>query len=96
MGFDTLKTSTAVIYSCYYVVFAAIIAPFAGFFASGLKRAYGIKDFGHTIQGYGGFTDRLDCIYLCGWFNYVLVSHVMFRDEISAEKVYYAILDLNS
>jgi CDP-diglyceride synthetase len=32
-----------------------------GFFASGFKRAFKIKDFGDTIPGHGGFTDRMDC-----------------------------------
>ena len=37
-------------------MFASLIAPFGGFFASGLKRAFKIKDFGHTIPGHGGIT----------------------------------------
>lgn len=36
--------------------FASLIAPFGGFFASGLKRTFGIKDFGETIPGHGGIT----------------------------------------
>jgi phosphatidate cytidylyltransferase len=30
-------------------VFASIIAPFGGFFASGFKRAFKLKDFGDSI-----------------------------------------------
>eukprot|EP01079_Euglenida_sp_SAG-EU17-18_P001036 gene1036-405_t len=41
--------------------FASIIAPFGGFFASGLKRAFKMKDFGVLIPGHGGVTDRFDC-----------------------------------
>ena len=41
--------------------FASLVAPFGGFFASGFKRAFGIKDFGHSIPGHGGMTDRMDC-----------------------------------
>jgi hypothetical protein len=38
------------------------VAPFGGFFASGFKRAFKIKDFGDAIPGHGGFTDRCsDC-----------------------------------
>ena len=37
------------------------MAPFGGFFASGFKRAFDIKDFGHSIPGHGGMTDRMDC-----------------------------------
>ncbi|KAA1103100.1 hypothetical protein PGT21_006510 [Puccinia graminis f. sp. tritici] len=41
--------------------FAGLVAPFGGFFASGFKRAFNVKDFGHTIPGHGGLTDRFDC-----------------------------------
>ena len=41
--------------------FASLVAPFGGFFASGFKRAFGIKDFGQSIPGHGGMTDRMDC-----------------------------------
>lgn len=51
--------------------FASIIAPFGGFFASGFKRAFKIKDFGSTIPGHGGITDRFDCQYLMATFAYV-------------------------
>jgi CDP-diglyceride synthetase len=44
-------------------VFASLVAPFGGFFASGFKRAFNIKDFGHSIPGHGGMTDRMDCQY---------------------------------
>lgn len=43
--------------------FASLVAPFGGFFASGFKRAFNIKDFGHSIPGHGGMTDRMDCQY---------------------------------
>uniref|UniRef100_A0A6N2KXQ0 Phosphatidate cytidylyltransferase n=1 Tax=Salix viminalis TaxID=40686 RepID=A0A6N2KXQ0_SALVM len=42
-------------------LFASIIAPFGGFFASGFKRAFKVKDFGDSIPGHGGITDRMDC-----------------------------------
>lgn len=41
--------------------FASLVAPFGGFFASGFKRAFNIKDFGQSIPGHGGMTDRMDC-----------------------------------
>lgn len=52
-------------------MFASLIAPFGGFFASGLKRAFKIKDFGDTIPGHGGITDRMDCQFLMGSFSYL-------------------------
>lgn len=45
-------------------VFASLVAPFGGFFASGFKRAFNIKDFGDSIPGHGGMTDRMDCQYV--------------------------------
>lgn len=96
LGLDSFTCSPAVLYSMVYVVFAAIIAPFAGFLASGLKRAYGIKDFAATLPGHGGFTDRLDCISIQGMFSYVLLSTVIYRNEVTAEKAYRAIIGLDS
>jgi len=44
--------------------FASIVAPFGGFFASAVKRAYGLEDFSDLIPGHGGFMDRLDCQFI--------------------------------
>ncbi|KAH7339683.1 cytidylyltransferase family-domain-containing protein [Rhizoctonia solani] len=57
--------------------FASLVAPFGGFFASGFKRAFNIKDFGHSIPGHGGMTDRMDCQFLMGMFSYVYLSSVV-------------------
>lgn len=48
--------------------FASLVAPFGGFFASGTKRAFQVKDFGVTIPGHGGITDRFDCQFVMGFF----------------------------
>lgn len=52
-------------------LFASVLAPFGGFFASGFKRAFNIKDFGESIPGHGGVTDRMDCQVLMGLFVFV-------------------------
>ncbi|KAJ1949356.1 phosphatidate cytidylyltransferase, partial [Dispira parvispora] len=51
--------------------FASLIAPFGGFFASGMKRALKVKDFGDYIPGHGGMTDRMDCQFMMGAFSYL-------------------------
>ena len=56
------------IHALAFSTFAAIVGPFGGFFASGFKRAFRIKDFGDTIPGHGGFMDRFDCQLLMASF----------------------------
>lgn len=54
-------------------LFASAIGPFGGFFASGAKRAFEIKDFANIFPGHGGVTDRVDCQLLMAVFTYVYV-----------------------
>lgn len=59
------------IHALVLATFASLIAPFGGFFASGLKRTFKIKDFGDSIPGHGGITDRMDCQFIMGFFAYM-------------------------
>ncbi len=59
------------IHTVIFATFASLIAPFGGFFASGLKRTFKIKDFGDSIPGHGGMTDRMDCQFIMGFFAYM-------------------------
>jgi phosphatidate cytidylyltransferase len=59
------------IHTLFMACFASLIAPFGGFFASGVKRAFNVKDFGQSIPGHGGLTDRMDCQFLMGLFAYM-------------------------
>ena len=54
-----------------FASFASLIAPFGGFFASGLKRTFKVKDFGESIPGHGGITDRMDCQFIMGLFSFM-------------------------
>jgi phosphatidate cytidylyltransferase len=65
-------------------LFASVVAPFGGFLASAIKRAYGVKDFDSLIPGHGGVTDRMDCQFLmalCTWVY--LHSFVMDSSTVS-------------
>jgi phosphatidate cytidylyltransferase len=57
----TIAYTTYMFHLLFMSCFASLVAPFGGFFASGFKRAFNIKDFGHSIPGHGGMTDRMDC-----------------------------------
>uniref|UniRef100_A0A1I7XBJ8 Phosphatidate cytidylyltransferase n=1 Tax=Heterorhabditis bacteriophora TaxID=37862 RepID=A0A1I7XBJ8_HETBA len=59
-------------------LFASLLGPFGGFFASGFKRAFKIKDFGDVIPGHGGLMDRFDCQLLMGTFVNVYI-HTFIR-----------------
>jgi phosphatidate cytidylyltransferase len=47
--------------------FASVVAPFGGFFASGIKRAFKLDDFGTWVPGHGGVFDRVDCQLIMGF-----------------------------
>ncbi|XP_075476450.1 phosphatidate cytidylyltransferase 1-like isoform X2 [Primulina tabacum] len=68
-------------------LFASIIAPFGGFFASGLKRAFKIKDFGDSIPGHGGFTDRMDCQMVMAIFAYIYFQSFIFTQINSVDMI---------
>ena len=57
------------IHEFFMALFASLVAPFGGFFASAIKRAYGKKDFTSLIPGHGGLMDRFDCQFLMLYFT---------------------------
>lgn len=83
-----IKTSFAVTFAPLYLhalnlaTFASLIAPFGGFFASGLKRSFKIKDFGDSIPGHGGMTDRMDCQFIMGFFAYLYYHSFIATHEV--------------
>ncbi|KAH8363825.1 phosphatidate cytidylyltransferase, photoreceptor-specific [Drosophila serrata] len=70
----TLSLYPYIWHSISLSLFSSIIGPFGGFFASGFKRAFKIKDFGDMIPGHGGIMDRFDCQFLMATFVNVYIS----------------------
>ena len=70
-GQYVIKWTSMQAHALVMAVFASMIAPFGGFFASGFKRAFKLKDFGDSIPGHGGLTDRMDCQFMMGCFSYI-------------------------
>lgn len=68
-------------------LFASIIAPFGGFFASGFKRAFKIKDFGDSIPGHGGITDRMDCQMVMAVFAYIYHQSFISPQSLSVDRI---------
>nr|GAT56322.1 predicted protein [Mycena chlorophos] len=72
--------------------FASLVAPFGGFFASGFKRAFNIKDFGDSIPGHGGMTDRMDCQFLMGVFIYVYYGSLVREHHVTVGSILQTIV----
>jgi len=70
-------------------LFAGVIAPFGGFLASAIKRAYAIKDFDSIIPGHGGIMDRLDCQLLMALYTWVHYNTFVSMSSVSVPKALY-------
>eukprot|EP01132_Coremiostelium_polycephalum_P007832 gene7832-9646_t len=75
-------------------LFGSLIAPFGGFFASGIKRAYKIKDFDTIFPGHGGVTDRTDCQFIMGLFIYVYYLTFIKTSELDPSQIWHALVML--
>jgi len=76
--------------------FASLIAPFGGFFASGMKRAFKLKDFGDSIPGHGGATDRMDCQLMMGLFSYMYYQSFIASGDVTIGHVLHQAIALLS
>lgn len=70
-------------------LFASLVAPFGGYLASGIKRAYGIKDFDSIIPGHGGIMDRMDCQFLMALYTWVHYNAFVRITTVSVPKMIY-------
>ena len=80
------------LHALVFAVFGSIIAPFGGFFASGFKRAFKLKDFDDLIPGHGGAIDRCDCQFLMASFVYVYI--ITFLPKTDLEKLTRTLFNL--
>ena len=80
LGSFSFEASPAQIYATQLGLFSAFVAPFGGFFASGMKRAYNIKDFSNLIPGHGGVLDRFDCTCLL-----CIIAYMFLYNEVMKE-----------
>ena len=76
--------------------FASLVAPFGGFFASGFKRAFKIKDFSQVFESHGGFTDRFDCQIVMGMFTYIYVNTFVSSVDVGGSSAATAAITLES
>lgn len=83
-------------HSIALALFASAIAPFGGFFASGFKRGFKIKDFGHSIPGHGGMTDRMDCQVVMAAFSYIYYHTFVSRTSGNVGAVLAAAMKLTT
>lgn len=84
------------IHAVVLAMFASVVAPFGGFFASAIKRAYNIKDFDSLIPGHGGVMDRMDCQFLmllCTYVHYRTFVQVRI-DVFSEDDIFSIIRDM--
>nr|CAD7587478.1 unnamed protein product [Timema genevievae] len=70
----TIRLYPFILHSLSLSVFSSVIGPFGGFFASGFKRAFKVKDFSDIIPGHGGIVDRFDCQFLMATFVNVYIT----------------------
>ena len=88
MGYESVRMVPARIYTMAYAIFSSLGTPFVGFFASGFKRAVGVKDFADTLAGHGGIMDRMDCISMMVYFNYFFSTQIILRDDLLKDQIY--------
>eukprot|EP01121_Diplochlamys_sp_Union-15-3_P009241 TRINITY_DN250_c0_g1_i1.p1 TRINITY_DN250_c0_g1~~TRINITY_DN250_c0_g1_i1.p1 ORF type:complete len:411 (+),score=15.21 TRINITY_DN250_c0_g1_i1:160-1392(+) len=93
---NSIHIMPILIHAAVMGIFASLVAPFGGFFASGAKRSIGIKDFGNVIPGHGGVSDRMDCQIIMGAFAYVYYNTFVKTSNTIAEGIINQIQGLNN
>jgi phosphatidate cytidylyltransferase len=93
--FGGLRLTPMQLHGAAFAVFASTIGPFGGFFASGFKRAFKVKDFAAKFPGHGGVMDRVDCMVVMGLFSFAYTRTVVPK-EITVESMVERIQELSA
>mmetsp|Transcript_17961 Transcript_17961/g.48312 ORF Transcript_17961/g.48312 Transcript_17961/m.48312 type:complete len:224 (+) Transcript_17961:39-710(+) len=83
VGASSIELYPIQVHGIGFGVFASLVAPFGGYLASAIKRAYKVKDFEQTIPGHGGVMDRMDCQLLMALFTTVYLNAFVRMDVFS-------------
>jgi len=83
------------IHAIILAIFASLVAPFGGFAASAIKRAYSIKDFASFIPGHGGVMDRMDCQLIMSFCTWIYYKSLIAQDFLSVSEVMNSIYMLS-
>ncbi|CAL5993066.1 Phosphatidate_cytidylyltransferase [Hexamita inflata] len=66
----TLEKNILYAFACY----VAFLGPLGGFYASLMKRTFGVKDFSNLIPGHGGVMDRCDCQIISSFVLWLMIQ----------------------
>lgn len=83
----TVEAKPVQLHALLLASFASVVAPFGGFLASAIKRAYEIKDFDSFIPGHGGLMDRMDCHFLMLLCTYIHYQTFIAESNLSVTQV---------
>jgi len=78
-----------------YGLFASLVAPFGGFFASAIKRAYKKKDFDSFMPGHGGLMDRMDCqLLMLAFTSFHYRTFISPAPNVSKMLYFFSLMDV--